>query len=133
MGGDYMKKHIPLIVCWLINSLIILLVSNLLPNNVVLGNGWIKPIYAAFWMGLLLTVLDHVAKHANKMRLKLKGKTTMVLYYAMANTVFFWLLARLPELSGYGISVFYLAILMGVLVTIVQWIVRRGLKKVKLI
>lgn len=128
-----MKKHLPLVICWLVNSLVILLVNNFLPENVVLGNGWIRPLYAAFWMGLLITVLDHVAKHANKMRLHLKGKAVMFFYYALANTVFFWLLARIPEMSGYGISVFYLAILLGVLVTLVQWIARQGLKKLKFI
>jgi uncharacterized membrane protein YvlD (DUF360 family) len=130
---NILKKHIPLLICWFVNSLVLFIFNNFLPKDVVLGNGWLSSVMAIILMGLLLTVLDHVFKHVNKMRFHLKGRNMLMAYYLMANVVSFWILARIPSFSGFGITSFWMAILLGIAVTMVQWLTRQGLKKYKLI
>lgn len=126
-----LKKHIPLLVCWVINAIVILLISYIYTNNVVLGNAWINSFYAAFWVAFLITALNHLAKHINKMVLHNDGKLRRFFYYSITNIVFFWLLARLPELSGFGIASYLYAVLLGITLSLVQWATRQGLKKYK--
>lgn len=128
-----MKKHIPLAICWLVNSLVVYLLSGLFPNKIVLGNEFLSPLAAVLITGLLVMVIDHLGKHANAFKFKLKKREYKFGYYLAVNTVAFWLLARIPFLTGYGIARFYWAIVLGVVTTIVQWLIRQGFKKGKLI
>ena len=128
-----MKKHIPLLACWIVNTVILYILSGLFPKSIVLGNGWVSPLISAFLIGLMVVVLDHLAKHVNKFRLHLKTKYQMGVLYLIINILAFWLLARIPFIFGYGISRFYWAIVLGTIVTLAQWTVRQVLKKRKLI
>lgn len=128
-----MKKHIPLVVCWLVNSFIIYLIFSLYSNSVVLGNSWLSPFFSALVTGLLIVVVDHLAKHINKFFLHFNKKSRMFGLYLAANIIGFWVLARIPSVTGYGIVRFTWAIILGVVVTLVQWVVRQGLKAGKLV
>lgn len=128
-----MKKYSPVIILWLINSFIIWVVDLIVPNLVVLGNSWIKGILAALWFGILITFADHIAKYINKKYLKLKGRNKSIVYYLAVNIVAIWLLARIPNFSAFGIIRYYWAIVLGVTLNLMQWLVRQGLKKGRLI
>jgi uncharacterized membrane protein YvlD (DUF360 family) len=128
-----MKKYLPLVVYWLVNSFIVYLVFCLYPNSVVLGNGWLGSFFSALVTGLFIVVIDRLAKHINKLLLHFKNRFRMFGLYLAANVIGFWVLARIPSITGYGITRFTWAIVLGVVTTLVQWVVRQGLKAGKLV
>ncbi len=129
-----LKQYIRYLIIWVINSGIILLANKLYPSNFVLGNAVVPPVYAALLAGLLLMVFDRAMKPiVNKLVLKGKGRFMMLGIYWLVNFVGIWLIARVSFLSGFGISAFYLAIVLGLAVCLGQWLGRQLFKITKLL
>ena len=128
-----MRKYIPFIVHWLFNSAIIYLVSFLFPLDVVLGNSWLNSFLAALMAGIFITFIAHIVKEIIKLLgFKLNGRIVRFILYFATNTVGIWILARVPGISGIGISGYYWAIGLGFILNAFQWSVRQGLKTVSL-
>src|SRR3990170_3235475 len=109
-----MKVYIRYGVVWAINTVLILLANSYFPQNYVLGNAVIPPLYAAIFSGLLLTVFDRAAKPVIKKLIKdERGRYIMFGIYWFTNFVGIWLIARISFLSGFGISKFTYAIILG--------------------
>jgi hypothetical protein len=125
-----MKKYVPLFCFWILNSLAIFLINWALPLKYVLGNAWIVGVSAAFWTGLVVTFLVWYSNEIAKVfGIRLKGRYVMFAFYFVANTAVIWLVSRYPLLFAFGISKYYWAIFLGLLLDTLQWFVWQGVKK----
>lgn len=129
-----MKNKTPYATYWLANFIIVYLVNTFFPSNVVVGNGWVSGLLAFIWVGLLITILSRLFKQALiYAKIKKQKRLNMYLIYFVGNSVIVWVLTRIPNISGVGISKFYWAFLLGLLLNSAQWGIRQALKKAKAI
>jgi len=128
------KTYIPFVSFWLLNSIFFYLASILRPQNFELGTATIPENIAFLWAGAWLTFIVLTSRYilAN-LGVKLKERALTFLYYWGANSVVIWVLARLAEYSGFGISRFYWAITLGFVVNVAQWGLWQVLKSYKLL
>ena len=128
------KKYIPYVSFWLLNSALIYITNILRPQNFELGTATIPKNVAFLWAGAWLTFIVLTSRYilAN-LGVKLKERALTFLYYWGANSVVIWVLARLAEYSGFGISRFYWAIALGFVVNVAQWGLWQVLKSYKLL
>lgn len=115
------KKSIPYISFWILNSSIFYLGSIVFPKNIELGTFRVPENLAPFWAGALLTFIVWFSKPiVVQLGFKPQGEIQAFLYYAVANSVTLWILARFAEFSGFGISRFYWAIGLGLVINLLQ-------------
>ena len=127
-----MKKDKMDISFWLImavaNAIVIYLASLLFPMLVVLGNDKVPNILALLFTALLLTlILSLVAPVSKILKLKVTGDLSINTAYGIANIAGLWVLGRLASFIGLGISSFVVAIVLGVILSIVQFVLWRTL------
>ena len=127
-----MKKDKMDISFWLImavaNAIVIYLASLLFPMLVVLGNDKVPNILALLFTALLLTlILSLVAPVLKILKLKVTGDLSINTTYGIANIAGLWILGRLASFIGLGISSFVVAIVLGVILSIVQFVLWRTL------
>src|SRR3989344_7512638 len=131
MDSKQLKKFF---VYWVVNSALMYLVNYLMPNYYVLGNVNFTPMSAGLVAGFALTLVGFIAKtFAKGAGLTKRGRYPMFLYYGLANSAGVWVIARVADLTGFGIARFYWALLLGFLASATHWLVRQGLKKGKLL
>lgn len=102
------QMSITFFLMWLVNALVIALANVVFPNNIVLGT-----MSLSYYMALLLSsgVLAGVATLALPLFTEIEMRKQMVLTpqhwmlgYLIINVVSLWVLARLAEAIGLGIS-----------------------------
>ncbi|MGB6881755.1 MAG: hypothetical protein WBD86_00410 [Microgenomates group bacterium] len=129
-----LKKYLPFLSFWFINSLFLYLAVLVRPLNFELGNFWLSRCAATFWAGFWLTALVEAAKSLEiKLNFKLKGKAKIFAFFWLANSATIWIVARFAALTGFGISRYYWAIALGLVVNVGQWIVWQILESAKLV
>jgi len=107
---------------WLVNLLVLLLAWLLGGQIVVLGNVIWPPIMAALITSLLLSVIIALVKPVfEAVKIKVRNENYWILVYLAANIVGLWVLARLAAYTGFGIVRFWVAIVLGIIITILQW------------
>ncbi|OGM10870.1 hypothetical protein A2W13_00230 [Candidatus Woesebacteria bacterium RBG_16_36_11] len=116
-----MKKYIPFFTFWILNSLILFIFSVIFPNNIVFGNDVLSGVFAAFWTGFILTFLSWLAKPIlAKFNFKLSGDRNRMLFYFVLNIILIWILARIPNFTGFGITRFTWAIILGLILELAE-------------
>lgn len=116
----------------LVTLITLSLSSILLPQTMVLGNNRIPSFLALVLNSVLLTVLlVLVPIISKKFRLKLKSATSMNFTYGTVNIVGLWVLSKLANIFGFGIASFWVAIMLGSFITIVQFFLWNFLSKRK--
>ena len=116
-----MKKFLPFILFWIVNSLFLYLASVVYPFKFVLGNFRFSMLSATIWAGLWITVLGWLAIWLiGKLKIKLSGAAQMFISYWTVNAAAVWITARLATLTGFGIFSFWWAIGLGLILNIVQ-------------
>lgn len=134
MGVIRLKKHTPCLSFWLLNSAVLYLATVVCPVNFELGNFWLSKTAAAFLAGFWLTILVWLAKPAiTKLKIKLKGREKMFLFYWFCNFVAIWVVARFAPFTGFGISRYYWAIGLAFVLNFAQWLLWQYLKKAELV
>lgn len=129
-----MKKYIPFISFWLLNSILLHLATTFYPLNFVLGNFWLSKLQATLWAGFWVTALVWSARTVSeRLNIKLEGRLRMFLFYWLANAAAIWLVARFAPLTGFGISRFTWAIGLGLVMNVAQWGLWQGLKGANLV
>ncbi|HJX01703.1 MAG TPA: hypothetical protein VJ348_00840 [Candidatus Humimicrobiaceae bacterium] len=129
-----MYNHVLYLSYWIINFIIIFLVSKIFPGNVVLGTwrftGVEAAIYSSFWLTFFIWVVWDfmIAKGFD-----FSVDSLSWIYFFVINAAGIWMVARFAWLLGMGISSFVWAIIIGILVTVAQrltWgiVTRRQLK-----
>lgn len=118
---------------WVVNSLILALANTFFPGSSQLGNAFLNTPAAAIFSGFLLTVLLLLAKGlAKSANLTKNGRGIMFLYYAGAASFATWLVARVAVVSGFGIVKFTWAFVIGVTISVANWLLRQAYKGMKL-
>ncbi len=76
---------------------------------------------AALLSGFLLLILAvGIEKIKKSLSLKMKEKEEIVAFYVLPNMVAIWLIARLANLTGFGIVSFWVAVILGAFVGLWQ-------------
>lgn len=116
------------LVLWLsiavVNAIVLYAAALLYPAAVVLGNAnlsnWMAVIITSVLLTVILWLVKPVMKAAN---LKLKGDWAINITYLAANMVGLWVLARLANYVGFGVSSFVVVIVLGLILSLVQFAV----------
>lgn len=129
------KAVIRFIIVWLVNSLVVYLASYFYPVDFVLGTYMLTPVFAALLTGFLIAGTGRLAKavFAKRVSKWLKGRFGMFVFYFLVNSIAVWLFARLAPVTGFGITAFYWAFVLGLTLSLIQWGVRQVFKALKLV
>lgn len=122
------KKDISLFKYYLtmavINALVIYITPSVFPDWVVLGTSTIPPLVAAIIAGALLTlIISFVEPFMKYKKWKVSDERAWALIYALVNVVSVWGIARVSIYTGVGISSFLIAIVLGIELLLIQWVV----------
>jgi len=127
-----MYNHVLYLSYWAANSIVLYLSGLFFSANVVLGNFRFNPIessiYAGFWATVLFwSMWDYI--HVRDIKFdKMSGK--FLVFWAF-NFISYWLVARFAHITGFGVSSFWWALLLGLFAYFAQrlmWIVVVGRK-----
>ncbi len=100
---------------FLITVVLLYAISFLYPENIVLGNDILPMFLALCVIALILSIIFQILSIILK-TIKFKQKNILLLgaVFAIVNIVTVWILARLAIYTGFGISSFGVAIVLGV-------------------
>lgn len=115
-----------------INLVVLFICSIIFPASIVFGNystpGPLAVILTSILLTIFLTLVPSVAKN---LKLKLDSAVSMNLMYGVVNIAGLWVLAKFAKYLGFGMSSFWVAILLGAFLTIVQFLLCTSLAKKK--
>lgn len=122
---------------WVANAVTFLVLSMILPGNVVLGNDKITAPMAAVLSGLILTIIQFLVQPAleksgflESLRsssavqiagLKIKNQNAWPAIYLVVNFVGIWVIKRLAQVTGLGVSSFLFVLIAAIVVTAAGW------------
>lgn len=119
---------------FLVNSLVIFLANIFFPEQVVLGTAHISKFLAIVYSMAVLAFIDTYAIILVKNFEEKKGRVLTKkkwLAYLLVNFVGLWLIARLAELFGLGISSWWVVLMIAIALDIVQGISVIQIEKLK--
>lgn len=121
------------IVIYLINTMVLYTASLLFPAEIVFGNAAIPNPLGVIVTALLLTgILTQVEPIVQALKIKMTNEAYWGILYGVVNIGGLWLIARISEWSGFGITSFSVAILLGIVLNVCQyaaWKLLGGKKK----
>lgn len=114
------------------NGIVLLFASMLFPVSVVLGNALVPGLLAMAITAVLLTIIFMLVPMVlEMMKLKIKSSIQMNLAYGLVNIIAVWTLAKFAHYLGFGISSFWVATILGVFLTLGQYLLWISLAKKK--
>ncbi len=119
-----MKKenYILFISIAVVNAVVLYVGSMFFPSDIVLGNSNLSPILAAFVTGLLLSAIiglpEPIMKASN---VKIKNEMHLALVYLVFNILGLWVLARLANYVGFGVTSYIVVIVLGLILNMLQY------------
>lgn len=118
---------------WVVNTLVLSLANSFYQGPIELGNAYLGAPSAAVFSGFLLTTLLLLAKGLAKNKMFfIQGRAMMFIYYWAAGSAGTWIVARIANISGFGISRFTWAISIGFAVSLSNWLLRQVFKGLKM-
>ena len=112
----------------LANAIVLYIASMVVPASVVLGNNVVSNWVAAILTVLILTAILYGVKPVLKaVNLQVKGNLSINITYLVTNMVSLWVLGRLTNYVGFGVSSFVVVIILGITLSIVQFAVWKAL------
>lgn len=120
------KKDVSLlqyyVVIGVVNAIAIYLTPSFLADSVVLGTSTVPPVVAAIISGVLLTLVvslvDPLMKQA---KLKVTNELLWGAIYGIVNIIAVWVIARGAVYTGMGITSFFVAVVLGIVLMLLQW------------
>lgn len=123
---------------WVANAVAFLVLSMILPGNVVLGNDKITAPMAAVLSGLILTIIQFLVQPALEksgfleslrsssgdsriVGLRIKNQNVWPAIYLVVNFIGIWVIKRLAQVTGLGISSFLFVLIAAIVVTAAGW------------
>jgi uncharacterized membrane protein YvlD (DUF360 family) len=107
---------------WFLNFLILLGVWLYGGQIVVLGNASLNSVVAAIVTSFLLAAIVSLIKPVlRELKVKIENENYKILILLVINIFGLWILARLAAYTGFGIVRFWVAIVLGVILTILHW------------
>ena len=91
---------------------------------VITGNARLAPFLASLISGFLLTVADTLTMPVfDALKIKLKDEWQWALVFLFVNVLGVWVLARYADLTGVGVANAWVAVMLGFILNLVQWLV----------
>lgn len=117
-----MKKYLPFLAFWVVNSLLLWLASTFYPTYYVLGNANLTSLLAAVVAGLVWTaVVWKSMVFTKKLKIKDSDMLKMTLYFLAVNFVTLWLVARFSGLFGFGVVSYIWVFALAFVANLAQW------------
>src|SRR3990172_4233408 len=89
---------------WVVNTLVLSLANTFFPDSFEMGNAYLNTPLAAVVAGFLLTTLLVLARGLARSKMfKVQGRIIMFAYYWVAASAGVWIVARVADISGFGI------------------------------
>ncbi|MEK7166541.1 MAG: hypothetical protein AAB874_07070 [Patescibacteria group bacterium] len=121
-----MKDSRGFIVFWLVNSAIFYFSPFMFGILVATGNARLAPFMASIISGFLITIADALTLPIfERLGIELKDEWQWTLAYLFVNVLSIWVIARYADLTGVGITNAWVAVLLGVIFNLLQWVVWR--------
>ena len=118
----YQNKIVQFLSFWVGNTIVLLVLSTILSGNVVLGNERIAKPIAGILAGFILTLVNvAIPIAAGKSGYKIKKENIWAAIYFVAYTIVIWIIKRLADFTGLGISSVLFVLIVAVLLTLTQW------------
>jgi hypothetical protein len=115
---------------WLVNGILVYIAGLTAPAGVVLGNQTVSPAASSAFFGYILSTIIILVQPAMDLgKLKLSEPKHLAFLYLVVNTAAVWVLTRLALIVGVGISAFWWAGVLGLILMLGQWLVWRALTK----
>lgn len=106
---------------WLLNSGLIWIIGQLAPKGVVLGNQHVPALWASVFAGYILSTVNILIDPTVRLfKIKLKEPWQKLVLSIIVNSLGLWVITRLALVVGVGISAFWWAIVLGVILTLGQ-------------
>ena len=129
-----MKKYLPFISIWLVDTVVLYLAALSLPSYFELGSEAVSELPGAFLSALFIGLFNWAAKPIlASFKIKLEGTARMFIFYWVSNFVAIWLVARFAVYSGFGMASFYWGIGLALFMNTAQYVMWQILKKDKLV
>jgi hypothetical protein len=111
-------------VLFLVNALVIALANAFFPTQVVVGTNAISPLWSVIHSMVLLTLLDVFAipflhRYERNRKKELTPKDWMIAYLVL-NFVGIWIITRFSDQIGLGISGWWVALLLALVLDALQ-------------
>ena len=110
------------------NAIALYIASLIFPTGIVFGNesisNWMAVLLTALLLTVVLMLVKPVLKSAN---LKMKGDLLINITYCIANIAGIWASSRLSIYVGFGVSSLVVVIVLGVVLTLLQYIVWKAM------
>ncbi len=125
-----MKDSRVFLLFWLVNSAFFYFAPFIFTGFIVSGNVRLTAFLASIISGFLLTVIDAATQpFSASLKIKLQEDWQWTLCFLFVNVLGIWLIARYADLTGVGISNAWMAVLMGAILTLIQWLIEKFLFK----
>lgn len=112
-------KLIKFLATWVINSILLVIISQIFSGSVVLGNAVLPKGIAAVFSGFLITVVFFlVPVVVEKSDMKIKDYRFWLILDFLALIIGTWVVKRLSVLTGLGIANILLVLVVAILVTL---------------
>lgn len=120
------------LVFWLVNSLLLYFAPLVLVGMIVTGNARLAPFLASIISGFILTTAIAVAQPVfTWLKIELKDEWQWALVYFFVNVLGLWVIARYADLTGVGLASAWVAVILGAVFNIAQWLAWKYLAKKK--
>lgn len=112
------KKLLKFLSLWAGTTILALIISAVFGNKFVLGNASIATPVSGMVLGVFLTVVFFGAEPvAKKFDVKIKDKRAWVGIFFAVNCTLIWILKRLADFSGVGVSGIVFVFIIGAILT----------------
>ena len=123
-SNKYTLENIPLLLSyWLVNTFVVFLLHLRFPTLIVLGNSQLTDLGAALIVGCILMMVQSLTVPLGK---RIGVRRTHPYYWAgvfvVVDTIALWILSRMAGNTGFGIVGFWWAIIVGVLIGLLHWL-----------
>lgn len=115
------KRVLRFLILWIVNSLLLIILSTVFATNVVLGTFNLPKPAASVLVGVILTLLVYsVPWIAKKTQVKLKDDNITALVYFFVNAIGLWVIKRFADFTGLGLSNILFVLITAAIVSIVE-------------
>ncbi len=115
-------KLIKFLATWVINSVLLVVITQILSGSVVLGNAVLSKGLAAVFSGFLITMVFFLVPVAvEKSELKVKDFRLWLTLDFGALVIGIWVVKRLSVLTGLGIENILLVLVIAIVVTLLDF------------
>lgn len=112
------------LLTYAVNAAIIYLAGILFPQNVVIGNtsveSWASILVTALLVTLALMLVEPSLK---TLKVKVSNPAHIGIIYGIVNILTLWVLARGANWTGFGITSLWMAVIMGLVLNLAQFVI----------